>query len=297
MRIWTWIGLLLAFGVAAGAGAQVELPEPTPGALDSEALTAIDFDDYPVLPTWTDTAREIYAHGQDLARDPDAFAKVGDSVTAAPEFLKPLSESEPDFGDYEKLAGLLDQIDGDVFARESEAAAEGLLTVSVVDPMWAGADCEPNESPLLCEFRLLNPAYALVMFGTNDVMVLDAATYDTFLRAVVRETAAAGVVPIMSTFPPRPEDVEKSLLFNRVVVQISQDYDLPLINLLRALEPLPDYGVDPEDTLHLTAPPPPLDPVTFTEEGLKYGYNVRNLVTLQALDTLRATLDESESQQ
>ena len=188
---------------------------------------------------------------------------------------------------------MLDTIHADTFARDSMAASEGLLTVSVIDPMWAGDDCTANESPLLCEYRLLNPAYALIMFGTNDVLALDAATFNMFLRDVVRQTGEAGVVPVLSTFPPRPEDVEKSLTFNQIIVQVATDYNIPLINLLPALEPLPDYGVDPDDTLHLTAPPAPLNPVTFTDEGLEYGYNVRNLVTLQTLHQLMTTLDES----
>ncbi len=291
-----WIALAAVLLTIAPVNAQVTLPTPTPpDAFDADAIAEIDLSEPPVIPEWTDTAREIYAYGQTLDRDPAAVAKVGDSVTAAPEFLTPLATDEIDPGEYETIVtDVLDTIDANTFARDSMAASEGLLTVSVVDPMWAGDECNANESPLLCEYRLLNPAYALIMFGTNDVLALDAATFNMFLRDVVQQTGEAGVVPVLSTFPPRPEDVDKSLTFNRIIVQLATDYDLPLINLLAALEPLPDYGVDPDDTLHLTAPPAPLNPVTFTEEGLEYGYNVRNLVTLQTLHQLMTTLDDTD---
>lgn len=268
--------------VAVTVHAQVDLPAPEPGSLDTDAVAAVNLSEYLVLPTWTDTAQAIYEVGQRQGRDPAMFAKVGDSMTASDEFLVPLV-GDYALGDYDELQAVLDHFAPDAFARQSTAATEGFMTISVLDPLWAGEECEPNESPLLCEYRQANPAFALVMFGTNDVLAIDAATFDYYLRTLVIETANAGVVPIMFTFPPRPEDVEKSLLFSRIIVTIAADYDLPLVNLLVALEPLPDYGVDPDDTLHLTTPELPATTATFTEEGLTAGYTVRNLITLQAL--------------
>ncbi len=91
--------------------------------------------------------------------------------------------------------------------------------------------------------------------------------------------------------PIRPEAPELSVTFNQIILDIATDYDLPVINLLLALEPLPNYGVDLNDTLHLTTPEAPDTAATFTESGLSAGYTVRNLVTLQALDALLTELE------
>jgi hypothetical protein len=58
--------------------------------------------------------------------------------------------------------------------------------------------------------------------------------------------------------------------------------------LNRALADLPDLGVNPKDTTHLSLPPDGRADV-FRGEHLRYGATVRNLLTLQALDrVLRA---------
>jgi reactive intermediate/imine deaminase len=101
----------------------------------------------------------------------------------------------------------------------------------------------------------------------------------------VAETIDHGVLPLLNTFPTRPEDPEKSLLLNRIVVRVAEDYDIPLVNLNRALEPLPHHGVDPNDTIHLSVPADErVD--AFTETNLQSGFTVRNLVTLQALEAV-----------
>jgi hypothetical protein len=120
------------------------------------------------------------------------------------------------------------------------------------------------------------------MFGTNDVDYTDPAAYDYFLRTLVIATLDEGVLPLLSTFPTRPENPDKSLLLNQIVVSVALDYDLPLMNLNRALEPLPHHGVNPEDTIHLSVPADGrVD--HFTPENLQFGFTMRNLVTLQAL--------------
>ena len=62
-------------------------------------------------------------------------------------------------------------------------------------------------------------------------------------------------------------------------------YDLPLINFNRALEPLPNRGVNPENTSHLSVPADSRTDL-FVEPKLQAGFTVRNLVTLKALYAL-----------
>lgn len=288
--------LWLTISVSAQEG--IDLTPPTLGDFDPASLEGIDPADLPVLPALTDHARAIFERGQarDNPRDPRLFSKVGDSMTASPNFLTAFGDGDYDLGKYADLAAAVDYFAADAeenaFNRDNYANALGFSTASALDSTWANADmCEPNESPLACEFRLANPAFALIMFGTNDVMVFDDVLFDYFLREVVLATIAADVVPVLYTFPIRPEAPDLSATFNQIILKIAADYDLPVINLVLALEALPNYGVDLEDTLHLTIPAAPGSATTFDAASLEAGYTVRNLVTLQALDSLARELE------
>jgi len=146
------------------------------------------------------------------------------------------------------------------------------------DPKW----CQSGESPLTCEYRVSKPSIAIIMFGTNDVNYTDAGSYDIYLRTIISETLSRKIVPILNTFPTRPEDPKKSLLFNQMVVRVAMDFDIPLVNMNQALDPLPNHGVNPDDTTHLSIPADKRVDI-FTPDHLTAGFTVRNLVTLQAL--------------
>ena len=66
-----WAILAAMLLTIAPASAQVTLPTPAPpDAFDADAIAEIDLTGPPVIPKWTDTAREIYTYGQTLDRDP-----------------------------------------------------------------------------------------------------------------------------------------------------------------------------------------------------------------------------------
>ncbi len=233
----------IAFGVSAQA------------AFDPAAAAAIQLDDIPVLPQITDTARQIFARGQQAGRDPHVFSKIGDCMTASPNFMVPFSTAGGyDLGDYQNLQPVIDYFSASTIRDQYNALSNpglatttGFTTVSVQDPIWADPQfCSANESPLTCEYRVSNPAFALIMFGTNDTTFFEADSFNQYLRQIIDQTIAANIVPVLYTFPERPEFPDKSILFNQIVVQIAQDYDLPLINLYRALEDLPDKGINLE---------------------------------------------------
>ena len=280
-------------------------PRPAPpklGSFDPASVAAISLDDYPIIPEISANARAIYAAGLAAGNNPHVFSKLGDCMTENPHFLVTFAEGQYDLGAYGDLQAVLDQFSGvparsgdwtaDSFGTVGLAAAAGFNIAGPLDATWANPDwCEAGESPAACEYRVAQPSVAVIMFGTNDVAFTDAATFDYFYRTLVIQTLDANVLPILSTFPTRPEDAAKSLLLNQVVVQIALDYDVPLLNLNRALEPLPYQGVDPNDTIHLSVPPEGQGRVdVFTPENLQYGFTLRNLVTLQALQAVLAAV-------
>ena len=187
------------------------------------------------------------------------------------------------------------EVDGvalDSFANLGMAATSGFNAAGVLDATWADpAWCNADELPLACEVRLSNPAFAFVMFGTNDLRSLTPAQFDFYLRQVVVETVNAGVLPIVVTFPNQPGHEERSMLYNRVVAQVAMDYRLPLLNLWRAFEPLPNGGIDPAEPTHMTSPASG-NAASFSEADLQAGHNLHNLLSLQALEALLAVVEE-----
>ena len=293
------IALLLLISLFPTVLKAQELGPPEFGAYDAKTVDAIDLTALPLLPELTEQARIIFERGQENGRNPAMFSKVGDSMTASEAFLTGFGDDNYDLSNYPELQPLVDfilagsQSDGtNAFNRQNYAPELGFSTVIALDPTWAIADaCEANETPLDCEYRVSNSAFALMMFGTNDVAVLDADSYDYFLRTVVVDTINADVVPILYTFPIRADvPEEKSIAFNKIIAQIASDYDLPLVNLYQALVDLPNFGVQVDDPLHLTLPDNPEGVFYFNDENLKAGYTIRNLMTLQTLDRVMRDL-------
>jgi hypothetical protein len=272
------------------------LPEPRPGQLDQAAIAQIDLTTYPAVPEIPAQVSAIYQEGLRRGNNPRTFSKVGDCMTATPNFLIPIASGDYDLGSYTSLKKVIDYFAGvpvhgtadkdDSFSNPGLAAASGFNAPSVLDPTWADPKwCKADESPLACEYHVSKPEFALIMFGTNDLKSITPEQYDFYLRRVVVQTINAGIVPILSTFPAQPGMVEKSILYNQVTVKVAVDYHIPLINLWLALKPLPNQGVDPVNTTHMTKPQDGHS-AYFTTTDLQAGYNVRNLLTLQALEAV-----------
>lgn len=272
------------------------VPDPVMGAIDLTAVSQIDLRHYPELPALSTHAKLIYREALAQGSDPRMFIKVGDCMTANPYFLLPIGEGAYGLGEYADLQVVIDHFTRDdlnPFSRQSQAAAGGFNAASVLDSLWANPEfCEPGETPLACEMRITRPSIALIMFGTNDVFYLSETQFDFFLRAIVVETIRHAALPVLSTFPQRPEFPEKSVLYNQIVVQVASDYDIPLINLWAALEHLPNAGVDPQETTHMSVPPSGAV-CHFVGENMQAGFTVRNLLTLQMLAVV---LDSARSE-
>jgi hypothetical protein len=149
----------------------------------------------------------------------------------------------------------------------------------------------------------------VILYGANDISIGLALGGDPFpdflrnMRAIVRASRRLGVVPVLNTLPPRTGSAEAAALterFNDGLVSLAGKLHAPLINLWRALAPLPAQGL--WDGLHLSVSgwpgcSMPCDPnicapscfgANFTPPGLAYGTDRRNLLTLLTLRRLSA---------
>lgn len=287
------VGLLLVGGLlSATAQEAITFERPLMGDFDAVTVESVNLDRLPVLPKMTGTALAIYAAGQAMGNDAHRFSKIGDCMTASEEFLTPFAGPDYNLGEYAELQTVIDYFDAPArneldapnsFGIVGLGTTSGMNTATLGDALFSDPSyCNPNEGSLTCEYRVSQSAFALIMLGTNDVMFFEAADFDFAMRNIVLDTIDAGIVPILYTFPTRPEFPEKVTLFNQIIATIAADYDLPLVNLWRAIDNLPDQGVDPADPIHLSKPADSNTGV-LDESSLDYGYPMRNLITLQTL--------------
>jgi len=244
----------------------------------------INLSDYPIIPANMGQARTIYEQGQLITTtDQHVVSKIGDCISDNQHFLSPFGLDQYDLGRYNGLQPVINQFH-DALAYDSLAAYDGLVTNAVLDPTFANPlACLPGESPLRCEYRVHQPSVAIIMFGAQDLLFTSQEDFDRNLRQIIHETIQANVIPILSTFPGNLEYWDESVQYNQLVVQIALDYDVPLMNLWRALYSLPNHGLN-SDGRHLSLPLTASG--DFDPSNLQRGYPMRNLIALQSLDTV-----------
>lgn len=245
----------------------------------------------PVLPTISDQMKQLYIHGRDDLRNYSyVITKVGDSLSADPLYLRPMSQPMVALGPYDYLADTITYF-GASTSVDSVAAHVGMNTYTVLDPTWADKSlCQPNESPLDCEYRRKRPSIALIMYGPNDVLHISDAEYDVQMRAIVDDTIKHGIIPVLSTFSYDPNSRlwNQAVQFNLRLIKIADDYHVPLINLWLAARALPSYGLDTDHT-HMKHWG--LDNLSFADGYVAFsGAALRNLLSICTLDEIRRTV-------
>jgi hypothetical protein len=231
-----------------------------------------------IIPEIGDRVIEIYKRGIELGNNPNSFSKVGDCGTTPSWFLGDFDRGPEyyELGDYTNLLPIIDHYQG-AYGRTSLAAKSGFNASSIFSPIWSDrAQCQANETPLECEYRISNPAIAIIMLGSNDVWHRDA--FEQQMRKIIEYTISEGIVPILST---KADNDEKDGSINATIAELALGYEIPLLNYWRAVQPLPDHGLQ-EDGVHIT-----WGPNRFNDpQIMKKGWPVRNLVTLQILDAV-----------
>jgi hypothetical protein len=273
--------------------------------LEDRQLLSADYHVAPILPVidagMQQHLRAILALGQVLGNSEAVFAKVGDSNTWLPSFLTPLGLSDYDpsnplvAGDHTNLAATINffrtklvNLEGDnSFTHVSWASFGGWSSSDALNPLENRSPNHlPGETPLQTEFRLTRPAFALIMFGTNDCVRLPADQFRFNLEIIAATALEDGVIPILSTFPPIPAfpGIEPLVdQFNQVVADVASELNVPLWNGWREVQLLPGFGIS-ADGVHLSTYPGGSG--VFTDTALDYGFNVRNLLAVEVLDKL-----------
>jgi hypothetical protein len=303
-RLAAGLALVAAIGALAGPGGAGAAAADGPAVADLPIVPRIDA-------AMKERLRAVLAHGKVLGNRPRVFAKVGDSISAGSAFLSALDCSRPArWGRFPHLRSTVTFYRRQhvthasvpcepttSFGRASRAAVPGwTVDDALAFPGGEPRDgCERGESPLECEYRDLAPAVAIVMYGTNDVgYTEDPTRFRQGLRELVRTSVDWGVIPILSTIPPRldrPRIGRRVAAYNAAIARVAREEQVPLLNYWRSLQGprvihfgLGDDGVHPQV---LGRCRPHCLPLDFTRRGLRYGVNLRNLTALQALHKVR----------
>lgn len=271
-------------------GSSVPLPSSTFPAYTPTSLPPDYWMSMPVIPSVSQTAREIYQKGVQMGRDPHAFSKIGDCQSISTYFLKYFDI--PDYyrlGDYAPLQESIDWYSGS-FSRDSLAVKGGFNAAAILSPLRADSQqCHPDENPIACEFRLHNPSLAII--SLEEWWAGHPENYETYMRRIIEYSLQQGVLPIIAT---KADNIEGNHLINQTIARLALEYDLPLWNFWLAVQPLPNHGlieVDSNgvtDRFHLTHS----ENYYFYDDpnGKPSGWSVRNLTALQAIDAVRRGL-------
>lgn len=236
----------------------------------------------PLTPWVRDQLRAIRA--RDPARQDDVFAKIGDSITVSGSFLECFAGANVQLAGRDFLGDTInfflggDAAGGNPYTRESLAATVGWSAISAL---------RGDPSPIDRELAALDPRFAVVMFGTNDIQRNNITAYADEMLDIVDLLLSQGVIPLLSSIPPRGDSAAADAqvpAYNAIVRGIAEGRQVPFVDLEMALRPLPNYGLA-GDRLHGSTYQSGgrYLPCAFTEAGLQHGYNWRNLLTIEAL--------------
>ncbi len=266
-----------------------DLPE-----VDGPTLYFAERTHSPITPWSTATLRAIAANNPAL--HDNVFMKVGASSTVSTSTLYCFAGNNVVLDSHAGLQGTLDfflggDADGTTpFDRDTIAAESGV---------HAGWAIEGDPAPVEEELAAISPRLGIIHYGANDMGW--GSTYEIALDLYFRNMSdlmdileEGGTIPVLTGISRRPTNASADYwvnTWNAAIRGMAQDRQVPFIDLEYATQDLNNYGVS-DDGLHLNGYSS--GTCVFTDAGLEYGYNVRNLIVLEALDRVHRTVDLSE---
>ena len=258
-----------------------DVPSATPALVatptDDTRLLSRYWREWPIIPDFSPKAKQILSQARrNQLLDLTGFSKVGDCQMVSGIFLGGYAR-----GQYPIPSGREATVTwfAESMMRDSVTSSVGLGVNSVLNPMFGYAaghqECEPKESPIACELRLSRPVVVMIAMGTNWKPNAEVS-FEKHLRILVEQILEFGSLPILST---KADNVEMDWKLNLAIAKVAYDYDIPLVNVWRAVQDLPDRGLMP----------PPKD--TYLSPD---GWMRRNRVWLETLNHLHLLLTEEK---
>jgi hypothetical protein len=258
----------------------------------------------PITGYVADNLRDIAARRDDL--NDRVFMKVGASGTVNTHLLYCFAGDYVDFDDGPTFWETVDyflQGEGDDIGDEGDTTPFDRATYAAVSGRTARWAMSGDPSPLEQEIEAIKPRFALINYGANDMQMgttyLSAMpSFYANLSDLLDQVIDHGIVPVLTNVGHRTDIASAGLwvpTYNALINGIAQARQIPVIDLYLAADDIPDFGLT-GDGLHSNAYSQDgrSRSCVFTEEALQYGYNVRNLITIEAFDRLRRAVVEHE---
>ena len=232
------------------------------------------------MPEVSQHVLQIYQEGQAQGRNPHNFSVIGDCQSIPFVFIGPFGRGilEPDSAE-SYLWDAINQFK-DSFIRWSVTSRGGFTAASILNPLQADPHyCKPGETPLTCEYRLNNPAFAFITMETwLDLNTVDR--YETYLRQILDYVIEHGTIPILITKADSADVLNGRYVINPAIVRVARDYDIPVINFWKSAQYRPNGGIDPaREGFHLS----------------QDGYNLKNTLALRALYNIWQAVEQGST--
>jgi len=134
----------------------------------------------------------------------------------------------------------------------------------------------------------VNPSWSLTMFGTNDITSWDAQSFEKNLERFIQINIDEGIIPVLSTIPPRTNYNQQVGEANTVIRRVAQKLNIPLVDLyglFMELHPNDWSTVLLGDGVH---PSHTYDSGNLSDAALRNdGYNIRSVLTLDMAEKLK----------
>ena len=242
----------------------------------------------PDINALTDNLNSIIANSGGTLQN-NVVAVVGDRTVQPAGFLAPFGD-----GDYllEDI-GLEVQSTLDTYLASDVGGQNALTRVgaavqndfTAANILTGSGAC--GSTPLTCELDETQAAVIIISVGYRDAVDgTDLAQFESDLRGIVDSATARGVIPVLLTPYPRPDLGNVMRDYADVVVRVAVDKQIPLVNVWRMFNELPDSGLVGNDASVANAGPDRLNGNTTT----RFGENARNFYVLSALRDILTTV-------
>ncbi|MAS34256.1 MAG: hypothetical protein CL610_09620 [Anaerolineaceae bacterium] len=247
--------------------------------------------------------RAIFDSGVNQGKRANVFTVIGGTMAVQSGYLEPFADPGINTGapELQSTIDWFNQVDlGDgrsSFDRDSLAAGVNWRAQDLLDPsLSSGGNCNPGETPLDCEIRLVQPAVAIISVGMGDIASgTDPQTYRASMEQIIQTLLNNGVIPVVTTVQPNPANESQVTAINNALVEAVQNVEaannttVPIYNLWRKYtNQLPNNGLEGDNTTPTVAPGGPglLSPDTVGT----YATNTRNRDVLTLLEQLHSQI-------
>ncbi|MBZ0293710.1 MAG: PKD domain-containing protein [Anaerolineae bacterium] len=269
-------------------------PEPPDDGIVSQTPVIPDFSPQSVR----DALRNLYVNGVNQGNRASVFAIIGDGQALQPGYLSPLADPNVN-NDGSGLQEIInwyrntDVGDGRTsFERRSVAAGQNWRAQDFLDPANSDASCNPGETPIDCELRLIQPSVALVSLGAADIANnTDPAAFRGQMEQILQVLVNHGVIPVVSTTQPNPGNPQQANAINTAIIEAVHNVEaanntaIPIYNQWLAFTNLPNNGLAEDNASPSIAPSGAGN--LADSPASRFGMNARNRDTMVILDELR----------